>query len=382
MKRLFLMLAGLLVATVSVVAQSVPNLPKKLESGPWKAGHVQGIAVDAKQEFVYVSFTTMLVKMDMKGNVVGTVTGLLGHLGCLEYNEQDGRLYGSLEYKNDAIGKGVLKQEGVSKQLATGFYVAIFDVDKIVCKGMNAERDQVMKTVYLKTVMDDFSAKVRTNSGKVVEHRHGCSGIDGISFGPAFDGSGKNMLTVAYGIYGDNSRTDNDYQVLLQYDIASWAKYELPLSQDKMHRKGPSKPYGKYFVYTGNTTWGVQNLEYDKTTNLWFLACYAGKKDSFSNYTLFAVDGSQLPIVRPLYGVGYQKVGPVLLFKNDNHGRTDRKEIDVRGWHYKLGAYGICSLGNGYFYLASGGKTNQGRTATLHLARFVPSRTKAFELVE
>ena len=46
----------------------------------------------------------MLVKMDMKGNVVGTVTGLLGHLGCLEYNEQDGRLYGSLEYKNDAIG--------------------------------------------------------------------------------------------------------------------------------------------------------------------------------------------------------------------------------------------------------------------------------------
>lgn len=382
MKRLFLTLVGLLVAAASVVAQSVPNLPKKLESGPWKAGHVQGIAVDAKQEYVYISFTTMLVKMDMKGNVVGTVTGLLGHLGCLEYNEKDGRLYGSLEYKNDAIGKGILKQEGVSKQLETGFYVAIFDVDKIVRKGMSAERDGVMKTVYLKSVVEDYNAKVKSKSGEVLDHRHGCSGFDGITFGPAFDGSGRWMLTIAYGIYGDTKRTDNDYQVLLQYDTASWAKYESVLSQEKLHHKGPAKPYGKYFVFTGNTTWGVQNMEYDKKTDLWFLACYPGKKDCFSNYTLFAVDGSKRPTVRPLYGVGYQEVGPVLWFKNDNHGRSDRKDLDVRGWHNELGAYGMCSLGGGYFYLASAGKTPQGRTATLHLARFVAERKRAFVLVE
>ena len=131
MKKLILTLTSILIATTSIMAQPMLNLPKKLHSGPWKAGHVQGIAVDSKQEFVYISFTTMLVKMDMKGNVVGTVTGLLGHLGCLEFNENDGRLYGSLEYKNDAIGRGIMKQEGVTKELKTGFYVAIFDVEKI-----------------------------------------------------------------------------------------------------------------------------------------------------------------------------------------------------------------------------------------------------------
>jgi hypothetical protein len=247
---------------------------------------------------------------------------------------------------------------------------------------MNAERDGVMTTVLLKTVVKDYQAKVKSKTGDTLEHRHGCSGFDGISFGPSFDGSGKEMLTIAYGIYGDKSRTDNDYQILLQYDTTDWAKYEAPLSQDNMHHRGPSKPQGKYFVYTGNTRWGVQNLEYDKQTNLWFLACYAGKKDTYSNYTLFAVDGSKRPINRPLYGVGYQKTGPVLLFKNDNQGRSDRKDIEVRGWHNKLGAYGICSLGNGYFYLASGGKTEQGRTGTLHLARYIGKRYEAFEIVK
>lgn len=379
MKRLFLMFAGLLMATV-VMAQSPPNLPKELHSGPWKAGHVQGVAVDAKQGFVYLSFTTMLVKMDMQGNVVGTVTGLLGHLGCLDFNDEDGRLYGSLEYKNDAIGKGIMKQEGVSKQLETGFYVAIFDVNKITRENMNAERDGVMTTVLLKTVVEDYLAKVKSKSGDILEHRHGCSGFDGIAFGPSFDGSGKRMLTIAYGIYGDTTRGDNDYQILLQYDIAKWSKYEAPLSQDNMHHRGPAKPNGKYYVYTGNTTWGVQNLEYDKMTNSWMLACYKGKKDCFTNYSLFVVNGDRKPIVRPLYGVGYEKEGAVLWLSNS--GKGDRKNEEVRGWHNKLGVYGMHSLGDGYFYLVSAGKTEQGRTATLHLARFVNKRYDAFELVE
>ena len=98
----------------------VQNLPRKIETGGWKGGHVQGIAVDAKHEYIYVSFTTLLVKLDMEGNVIGTVTGLLGHLGCLDYNEEDGRVYGSLEYKNDVIGKNIIKASGTSKQLETG----------------------------------------------------------------------------------------------------------------------------------------------------------------------------------------------------------------------------------------------------------------------
>ena len=376
MKRAFLLLICAIAVANVVIAQSESNLPKKLYAGAWKAGHVQGIAVDAKHEFVYVSFTTMLVKMNMQGEVVGTVTGILGHLGCLEFNEEDGRLYGSLEYKNDVIGKGILRQEGVSKQLETGFYVAIFDVDKITRRNMSAERDNVMTTVLLKTVVEDFEAEVADKNGNPLKHRHGCSGFDGISFGPAFDGGGRRMLTVAYGVYGDNNRSDNDYQVLLQYDTRGWSKYEQPLSQDNMHRRGPAKPHGKYFVYTGNTTWGVQNLEYDKHNNIWLLACYAGKKPHFPNYTLFAVDAAKKAVTEPLRGVGYRKSGAVLSLVNQGD------KTKAQGWHNQFGAYGIHALGGGYFYIVSGEKSEQGQSATLHLARFVGTPSKAFEMVE
>ena len=380
MKRVIFLLLGLLLISASAVAQSAPNLPKKLFVGNFRAGHVQGIAVDTKQGYAYLSFTTMLVKVDMKGNVIGTVTGILGHLGCLEFNEEDGCVYGSLEYKNDAIGKGILRQEGVSKQFPTGFYVAIIDVDKINRMDMDAEKDGVVKSVLLKTVVDDFEAKVGTRSGKEYEHRYGCSGFDGISFGPAFDGSGKRMLTVAYGIYSDVNRTDNDHQVLLQYDVKDWSKHATIHSQNNLHRNGPQNPDGKYFVFTGNTSWGVQNLEYDTHSNYWFLACYTGKKPSFANYSLFCVDGSKKAKVKSLKGVDYQKNGALLTLAK--RGAVDPQNKRVRGWHNKLGACGLCALGDGYFYLTKSGKSKQGRSATLYLARFVGDEAKAFEIIK
>ena len=55
-------------------------------------GHVQGLAVDAAGEYLYISFTTCLVKTDMAGNLVGSVKGLAGHLGCSAYCREDGRV--------------------------------------------------------------------------------------------------------------------------------------------------------------------------------------------------------------------------------------------------------------------------------------------------
>ena len=54
-------------------------------------GHVQGIAIDRERRYVYYSFTTCFIKTDMGSNVVGSVTGLVGHLGCLAYNGADGK---------------------------------------------------------------------------------------------------------------------------------------------------------------------------------------------------------------------------------------------------------------------------------------------------
>ena len=91
-------------------------------------------------------------------------------------------------------------------------------------------------------------------------------------------------------------RTDNDYQVLLQYDITDWrTHYERPLGQDSLHQSGPAQPEGKYFVYTGNTNWGVQNLVYDVRHNWWMLFVYPGKKSCFTNHSLYVVDSSIAP---------------------------------------------------------------------------------------
>ena len=222
----------------------VSKLPRQIYSGEQGPFHVQGIAVDLDRGYMYFSFTTTLLKTDMQGNLLGSVEGMTGHLGCMTLNPDDGRLYASIEYKHDAIGKGILnKLEGVRNDEQTGFYVAVFDVDRIDRIGMNAEKDDVMKTVYIKEAVVDYYAKV-SNNGQELEHRFGCSGIDGVTFAPAFGQSrdGKKYLYVAYGIYGDTLRTDNDYQVILAYDTRDWKRYEQPLTQENLHKSGPEKP--------------------------------------------------------------------------------------------------------------------------------------------
>ena len=379
MKHLYslaVILTAMLLAT-SAVAQNPASLPRKIESGPFKAGHIQGIAVDTEQKYMYYSYTTMLIKTDMQGNIVGSVTGLLGHLGDLDFNDADGRLYGSLEYKNDAIGQGILRMEKSERKLQTAFYIAIFDVDKITREGMDAEKDGIMTTVYLPTVLEDYLAEVLTAEGKQ-NHRLGCSGIDGVTFGPKFGKKGgKQYLTVGYGVYGDTNRSDNDYQVLLQYDVSKWAKYEKPLSQEEMHLQGPAKPAGQYFVKTGNTTYGVQNFDYDASSHSWMMAVYKGNKKHFPNYTFFAADGAARPVKQALEGVPYIKKAKVVALK-----AAGKQQGDIRGWDWGVGSTGMCSLGDGYFYLSHNYKIEAGQGSIIRLYRFTGNADNAFEAVK
>lgn len=123
------------------------TLPPDIYTGKWREGHIQGIAVDLERGYIYCSFTTILIKLDMSGKLVGSVRGFTGHLGCLAYNRADGRIYASLEYKNDVIGKGILKSLGLDGQIKNAFYIAIFDGEKITRPDMSAEGDGVMTTV-------------------------------------------------------------------------------------------------------------------------------------------------------------------------------------------------------------------------------------------
>ena len=312
------------------------SLPSQIYSGEHGKFHVQGIAYDAARQCMYISFTTALLKFDMQGRLVASVEGLTGHLGCLAMNPDDGRLYGSIEYKHDTIGKGISKGTGTTNSEEDGFYIAIFDLDRLTRQHMDAS--DVMTTVYIKEALTDYSASV-SNGGRQVEHRFGCSGIDGVTFAPAPGKQhGKHLLYVAYGVYGDTERTDNDYQVLLAYDVSRWQRYEQPLSPTNLHKSGPAKPKAKYFAHTGNTTYGIQNLAYDPWTGYILAAVYPGKKPQYPNYGLFAMKGLVLPV--------------------------------AQGWHFPWGSTGICSLGDCHFYISHNGKKDGLQNTTVHLYRW------------
>ncbi len=314
------------------------NLPRSITVSAENSGsHLQGIATDEKH--LFCSFTTCLIKTDLQGKILGSVNGLAGHLGCIAYNASDGKVYGSLEFKGDAIGKGILKNIGYEGALKDGFYIVRFDVDKIDRPEMDAEKDGVMEAVFLNEVYNDYAAD---------GHRYGCSGIDGITFAPAIGETGAaTNVYVAYGIYGDTSRQDNDHQVLLQYDISHWDEYARPLNQADMHRCGPERPDAKYFVYTGNTTYGIQNLEYDHTTQVMLAAVYKGKKEQFPNHSLFFINCKKKPRIQILNGVNEE--GAVVGL-TDFSGDIGYGEIC--GSDFPYGSTGIISLGDGYFYMA------------------------------
>jgi hypothetical protein len=327
------------------------RLPLQANGGWWSTSHVQGVAADLDRGELYYSFTTLLVKTDLAGTVLGTVEGFTGHLGDVTFDPVTRRLYASLEYK-----------------AAAAFYIAVFDVDAIGRFALPATDPDVVRTVHLAEVMADYTAE---------DHRYGCSGIDGISLGPEFGSAdAEALLTVAYGVHADVDRHDNDHQVLLQYRTDDWDRLARPLDEAAPHRSGPLAADGKYFVRTGNTRYGVQNLEYDGWSRRWLLGVYAGSKPSFPNYTLFAVDADVAPVHGPLIGVPGER-GPLLQLTDD--GLWD-PVTGIRGWYAKADV-GLESLGDGLFYLSTASEFAGMQTSDLTLSRWTGDPAHPFEPV-
>ena len=330
------------------------GLPLTLSCGAWgnPAGHLQGVVCDDENKFLFASFTDRLVKIDMKtGQVVASVTGLLSggiygggaHLGDLAF--YGGKVYGSLEYK-----------------AAEKFYVAVFDTSKMTEMDMDYKTSGIMTALYMGEVVkdyrDDLDAGEHENTASSMGHRHGCSGIDGITFGTMpGDTSKKTYMMLAYGVYGNTQRYDNDYQVILAFDPNTFSPKFF--DQNNPHEEGPAYS-AKLFVYTGNTTYGVQNLEYDKDTGDYWLIVYQGKKDRFPNYPVYLIDGGTAPAEKPLaldVGQGYGLVKGMCLTLKEK-GTYDEKS-GIWGVDKMLGNAdtGFVSLGSGFFYVAESGKT-------------------------
>lgn len=356
---------------IDLNALSIIDLyPLSLTGGNCEIKHCQGIAVDKKNEYIYFSYTRQIIKCNFDGDIVGSVTGFVGHLGDITFNEKDGKVYCSYDLPKIA-----------------GICIAIFDVSKITKVGMKPTGD-VVRTVNLKDPKRLFDATVTlkkkdSKTGQVTtteySHRYGVSGIDGITFGPDFmKKSGKELLTVACGVLRDNGRDDNNYQVLFQYDVTDWwTTYAKPYSA-KPHSSGPDKANGKYFLYTGNTSYGVQTMEYFDELNLWIINCYPGRKKSFENYTVFVVDGDVMPKYQKLKGQPKTDRQYVLSLYQD--GEHDEKN-DIYGWYASYGVQGVAYMGDGLFYITRPYTTWTGITAAIcYLCVWDPEKDDPFQL--
>ncbi len=273
------------------------KFPNSFFSGFMRGGHVQGIAIDEKDGYVYFSFTTVLIKFDFDGNVVGSVKGIVGHLGCITFDKDRRKIYGSLELKHDVIGQGIIDYTGCDISKEDAFYCVSFDCDKINRPNMDAEKDEIMKAVYLPDVVNDYNSIDEVSGEK---HRYGCSGIDGIAYGAEFGGKAYKIM-IAYGIYSNVTRKDNDNQIILQFDPNVFDDYAKPLNQNNPHHNG-IKCEKRYFFFTGNTEYGIQNLEYDLFTQTYVATVYPGLKKEFPNYPLFFIDAKHKGEQRELHG--------------------------------------------------------------------------------
>ena len=377
MKKFILFLAVFAALALRSKSQ-ILKLPDSIYSGKGGGLHVQGVAVDKAKGYVYFSFTDRLIKTSLSGKLIGSVTGFVGHLGDLDFSD-DGKIYGSLEYKNDAIGKGIEKELGIKTRGEDGFYIAIFDGSRIVRPDMDAEKEEVLRTVYIREAVNDYRGKVKDGNDER-PHRFACSGIDGVAFAPAIGSSNaaKKFLYVAYGVYGDTARNDNDHQVILQYDVSDWDRYAKKISQDSLHHSGPIKPLEKYFVKTGNTRYGIQNLAYDPHTGNLFAAVYRGAKVQFPNYDLFVIDGKKKP-VKNYISSDHQRI-KVKTLSLLEAGPKDPAS-GIRGWYFKWGATGLCPLGNGLFYVSHNSTAKDGQQqSTLHLYNWIGDDHLAFTL--
>lgn len=323
-----------------------------------RTGHIQGIAVDEEKGFIYHSYTTILLKTDLEGNPIGSVKNIIGHLGCITFDPERRRVYGSLELKHDVIGKGITGLTGKELSEDDSFYLVSFDVDKIVKMDMDAETDGIMKAMWLSEPCA-YYASVDELSGKA--HRYGCSGIDGVALGRPFgaDKSAPKKIMVAAGIYLDTETDTQDNQIIFEYGVDTLEKYSAPLTQTAPHKSGPDTCESRYFLHTGNTQFGVQNLEYDEFLDAYIVAVYPGSKEKYENYTLFFIDAAVKPRVAEIYGRGGE-VGNNLTLKPIGDSRDGK----IYGSHFPYGACGIYSFGDGRYYFAKPGFDKETGTHT------------------
>lgn len=291
-------------------------------------GHLQGMCVDEDASYMYVSYTNGIGKIDMAtGEVAGILTGFDSglHVGCMAY--YDGYVYASFE-----------------AQATHKFY--IIQVDESKFWGIMDEKDEwasaVRVTLLYEPTVDardlmgdtDLNSDNLAGRSEVTGHRFSNAGIDGITFGTYPGEFGKEdadtYMFVVYGTYWfgtssstaavtqQNYRYDDEHTIIQCYNTTDFlndenqSQYLLELAYTDTttpDSDGVANARSIYYdndsvlhaektlyVFTGNTQWGCQNFEYDKSTGDIWLATYGASNGSpEAGMYWFVIDGSKTP---------------------------------------------------------------------------------------
>ena len=286
-------------------------------------GHLQGMCVDDDLRYMYVSYTNGIGKIDMAtGKVAGYLTGFDGglHIGCLAY--YDGYIYGSFEAQ--ATHKFYIIQVDESK------FWGVMDTRE---KWLDAVRVILLyePTVDARDLMGDTwdNGDGIAGRGEEVGHRYSNAGIDGVTFGTYPGEFGKKdadvYMFVSYGTYwftnGDtklSNRLDDEHIILQAYNTKDFlneqnqSQYLLELAYTDTttpDQNGVSNARSlnyaadsilhaekALFVFVGNTQWGCQQIEYDRTTGDIWLSTYGASDGSpVAGTNWHVIDGSKTP---------------------------------------------------------------------------------------
>ena len=286
-------------------------------------GHLQGMCVDDDLRYMYVSYTNGIGKIDMAtGKVAGYLTGFDGglHIGCLAY--YDGYIYGSFEAQ--ATHKFYIIQVDESQ------FWGVMDTRE---KWLDAVRVILLyePTVDARDLMGDTWDNGDGIAGRNEEvgHRYSNAGIDGVTFGTYPGEFGKKdadvYMFVSYGTYwftnGDtklSNRLDDEHIILQAYNTKDFlneqnqSQYLLELAYTdtttpdqngvsnarSLNYAADSILHAKkaMFVFVGNTRWGCQQIEYDRTTGDIWLSTYGASDGSpVAGTNWHVIDGSKTP---------------------------------------------------------------------------------------
>lgn len=199
--------------------------------------HMQGFTSGGG--FMYWSFTDSLVKTAMAGTMKCQVEIHGGHLGDCDYH--DGRIYAS--YLGNAL-------PGHEWNDWTSFKIYVFDANDL----------RTLKIINL-DICDEYK-----RISALPEDTRGFQAVDGVAIAPDRV-TGEPKMFVACAL-NNGERFDN--QIILQFTLDG--VYET-----------------EYHIPTGNTIFGIQNLDYDATTGEFWFTTYGKAEPYQAEETLFCV---------------------------------------------------------------------------------------------